>query len=63
MAGREDSDRAKQLNLRMLQIFYMQPYAAEEDFYGQFEGRLEGFTDAPGNKQAMEGKRNIDGNG
>ena len=54
VAGREDSDRAKQLNL---------VGATEEDFYGQFEGRLEGFTDAPGNKQAMEGKQNIDGNG
>ena len=43
VAGEEDSDRSKRLNLLMLQTFYMQPYETEKDFYGQFEDRLSDF--------------------
>lgn len=40
MAGAEDMDEAKRLNVRMLRIFYMKPYNPDKDFYGQFEERL-----------------------
>lgn len=43
VAGEEDSDRSKRLNLLMLETFYMQPYETEKDFYGQFEDRLADF--------------------
>nr|WP_297864246.1 YkgJ family cysteine cluster protein [uncultured Acetatifactor sp.] len=41
----EDMEQAKELNIRMLQTFFMKPYEAESDFYGQFEERLAGFRD------------------
>lgn len=41
VAGAQDMDRAKRLNLLMLQTFYLEPYEREEDFYGQFSERLE----------------------
>ena len=43
VAGQEDSEQAKQLNLAMLQIFYMEIYETEADFYEQFEKRAVGF--------------------
>ena len=43
VAGEEDSDRSKQLNMLMLRTFYMQPYEPEKDFYGQFALRLADF--------------------
>lgn len=39
----EDIDMAKRLNVSMLQIFFMNPYASERDFYEQFEERLKDF--------------------
>ncbi len=39
----EDLERSKRLNLQMLQIFYMKSYEIGEDFYGQFEERMEIF--------------------
>lgn len=44
VAGREDSEEAKRLNLALLQTFYMNPYEAEGDFYQQFEERVDLFT-------------------
>ena len=41
VAGAQDMDRAKRLNLLMLQTFYLEPYEREDDFYGQFSERLE----------------------
>lgn len=43
VAGEEDSGRSKQLNLLMLQTFFMRPYETEKDFYGQFEVRYADF--------------------
>lgn len=43
VAGKEDSDSSKQLNLLMLQTFFIQPYEPEKDFYGQFELRFADF--------------------
>ncbi len=40
VAGAEDSEEAKKLNLALLQIFFMEPYDTDEDFYGQFEERM-----------------------
>lgn len=40
VAGREDSEAAKQLNLFLLQCFYLTPYDTEQDFYEQFERRF-----------------------
>ena len=45
VAGREDSERAKQLNLEMLRIFYMNPYDTERDFYRQFDDRAALFSE------------------
>lgn len=44
VAGEEDSDRSKRLSLLVLQIFFMQPYETEADFYGQFAARMEAFA-------------------
>ncbi len=33
-------DVGKQLNMLLLKLFYLMPYALEEDFYGQFEMRV-----------------------
>lgn len=40
VAGAEDLERAKRLNLLMLQIFYLEAYDTEQGFYEQFAGRL-----------------------
>lgn len=42
VAGVEDSETAKQLNLLLLRSFYLTPYSAEQDFYEQFQARMEG---------------------
>lgn len=43
VAGEENSDRSKQLNLLLLQTFFMQLYETEKDFYEQFEVRCTDF--------------------
>ena len=43
IGGAEDMERAKALNIRMLQTFFMKSYETERDFYGQFEERLADF--------------------
>lgn len=43
VAGEEDSDRSKQLNLLLLQTFFMRIYETDKDFYEQFEVRYEEF--------------------
>ena len=45
VAGREDSEEAKRLNLALLQVFFMKPYETDRDFYGQFEERVGIFAD------------------
>ncbi len=40
VAGREDSEAAKELNLFLLQCFYLTPYDTEQNFYEQFERRF-----------------------
>lgn len=40
VAGKEDGEEAKQLNLFLLQCFYLTPYDTEQDFYEQFERRF-----------------------
>ena len=39
----EDMEAGKRLNMLVLQTFFMMPYDIEEDFYGQFEERMELF--------------------
>lgn len=39
--GIEDSEHAKQVNLRLLQRFFLTPYDEERDFYEQFDWRME----------------------
>lgn len=39
--GVEDSEESKQLNLRLLQVFYLIPYEEERDFYEQIQERME----------------------
>lgn len=39
----EDMELGKRLNMLMLQMFYLNPYVVECDFYGQFEERMEQF--------------------
>lgn len=39
----EDMELGKRLNMLMLQMFYMNPYDVESDFYGQFKNRMEQF--------------------
>ncbi len=43
LAGLDDMDLARKLNLLILQIFYLTPYDGDKDFYEQFESRLEQF--------------------
>ena len=43
IAGAEEMEKAKRLNMRLLQLFYMTPYETERDFYEQFQERMEGF--------------------
>lgn len=40
VAGAEDLEKAKRLNLMLLQTFYLEEYDTGRDFYGQFEARL-----------------------
>ena len=40
LSGAEDLEESKRLNLLMLQIFYMEAYEVQQDFYEQFEERL-----------------------
>ena len=40
LAGAEE-EPAKQLNLYLLQTFYLNPYDPMQDFYGQFAQRVE----------------------
>lgn len=40
LSGADDLEESKRLNLLMLQIFYMEAYEVQQDFYGQFEERL-----------------------
>lgn len=39
----EDMELGKRMNMLMLQMFYMNPYDGERDFYGQFKERMERF--------------------
>lgn len=39
LSGAEE-EQAKQLNLYLLRTFFLTPYAADEDFYPQFESRI-----------------------
>lgn len=48
VAGAEDLEEAKRLNLLMLQTFYMEEYDTGRDFYGQFEERLMSWRAASG---------------
>ncbi len=49
LSGAEDLEESKRLNLLMLQIFYMEAYEPEREFYGQFEERLARWQSAYGN--------------
>ena len=40
LSGAEDLEESKRLNLLMLQIFYMEAYEVQQDFYEQSEERL-----------------------
>lgn len=40
LAGAEDLEESKRLNMRMLGIFYLETYEGHRDFYGQFQERL-----------------------
>ncbi len=42
-AGAEELEKAKRLNMRMLQLFYMTPYETGRDFYEQFQERMGSF--------------------
>lgn len=39
----EDMELGKRLNMLLLQFFYLNPYHVEQDFYRQFEERMEQF--------------------
>ena len=39
----EDMELGKRLNMLILQMFYLNPYDVERDFYEQFEARMEQF--------------------
>ena len=41
----DDLEESKRLNLLMLQIFYMEAYESQRDFYEQFEERLARWMD------------------
>lgn len=40
LQGSEDTDLIRNLNLYVLNVFYVKPYEKEQDFYEQFHGRL-----------------------
>lgn len=44
----EDEALAKQINMALLQTFYLAEYDIESDFYGQFDRRYERFTAVTG---------------
>ena len=44
-AGQEDSTRAKDLNLGLLNTFYMTEYDIQEDFYEIFSARLQHYRE------------------
>lgn len=50
IAGLEDFDEAKRMNLSMLQVFYMEAYETDRDFYAQFQERLALWQGALGTK-------------
>lgn len=41
LAGSEDEELAKKVNLFLLQLFFLKPYDTEADFYEQFYQRME----------------------
>lgn len=43
IAGAEEMEKAKRLNMKLLQLFFMTPYEAERDFYEQFQERMTHF--------------------
>lgn len=45
LSGEDDLEESKRLNLLMLQIFYMEAYEVQQDFYGQFGERLARWKD------------------
>lgn len=53
--GVEDGEAAKQLNLILLQSFYLTPYSEERDFYEQFGERMEAKEGALKNMKGMQG--------
>lgn len=40
IAGAEEMEKAKRLNMKLLQLFFMTSYEAERDFYEQFQERM-----------------------
>ncbi|MCD7818581.1 MAG: YkgJ family cysteine cluster protein [Lachnospiraceae bacterium] len=48
VAGEQDETAVKNINLYVLKLFYMKIYDPEEDFYMQFETRLEAARDVLG---------------
>ena len=40
-----DLEVGKQLNMLLLQLFYMEPYITEEEFYCQFETRMDAYQE------------------
>ncbi len=48
LSGAEDLEESKRLNLLMLQIFYMEAYDTDKDFYPQFQERLARWQSAYG---------------
>lgn len=43
--GQEDSEHARALNMGLLEIFYLETNAGEEDFYGMFEKKRKYFRE------------------
>lgn len=41
VAGAEDGEESKRLNLLLLQVFYLRPYDTQQDFYVQFRERMD----------------------
>ena len=40
-----DLEAGRQINMLLLKTFFLEPYVTEEDFYGQFEVRMEAFRE------------------
>lgn len=40
-----DLEVGRQINMLLLKTFFLEPYVMEEDFYGQFEARMEAFRE------------------